>query len=771
MRTSVHIVARSALTAGSALALAAGLLTAQPAAMAAPTPVAAVPPAATATLKRLPAGHDELVFRGENAARAWQVYLSPTEAARISSFQLGLLNSVVDLPDRSSVKLTINGRALAAAAVRSPDEITNVAVKIPPGVLLPGANTVQVNVALTHRVDCSVGATYELWALLDPARTGFVVDNVDSYAIRSLDELAAEPLAEDGATHIHVRMQDFADPDSVGRAARFVDALVRRAGLARSIVDVGPEAGQGTGFDVVLFSGQAPDMGPGGALRVLGRDDDITLARDAATNRLVLSLSGTDEADLDARIAALDKARPRFTQGRASPHGVAIDAGGRKSFAELGLATDGFSGRHFLSSVDIALPADFYPSGYEKARLLIDGYHSGVLDGHGELIVRVNDAIVSSISMASGIAEKFDRQPVELPLRFFHPGHNEISIEGITSSALDQQCDLVSMPRDARLTIAGTSELEFPSFAHLGTLPQIPSAIAAIAAPEQGGRPTVYMASLDRDSAATALTILANMASTSGKFDAPIVRLERPTPGDAPGIVVGSLDQLPDYLATPLREIAAPADPTAVPAETDAAADGPKHADESAAALAPKSQGEPVVAEGVSFKERLRDSFASGALLSKTKDFLFPASDRWAGLPTLPAHFLLIGAVNPNLTTKTVGGVTVPQLAHDASQWLVVSAESSDGVKKGVERLIIDGQWRDLAGQAVSLDLDSGSLRSAKPAHVAYVEPSTFVLSDVRPILGGILSDNILLTFGALIALVSILGLSTHALIRKSGVR
>jgi hypothetical protein len=92
-------------------------------------------------------------------------------------------------------------------------------------------------------------------------------------------------------------------------------------------------------------------------------------------------------------------------------------------------------------------------------------------------------------------------------------------------------------------------------------------------------------------------------------------------------------------------------------------------------------------------------------------------------------------------------------------------------VRKGVERLIVDGQWRDLAGQAVSLDLDSGSLHAAQPTHVAYVEPSAFVLSDVRPILGGILSDNILLTFAALIALVSLLGLSTHALIRKSGVR
>jgi hypothetical protein len=732
------------------LALAAGLLSAQPAAIAASMPDAVLAPGPTAMLKRLPAGHDELVFRGENAARAWQVYLSPTEAARITTFQLGLLNSVVDLPDRSSVKLTINGRPLAAAPVRSPDEITNVAVKIPPGVLLVGANIVQVNVALAHRVDCSLNATYELWALLDPARTGFVVNGVDSFAIRSLDELAAEPLAEDGATHIHVRMQDFADPVSLGQAARLVDALVRRAGLARPIVDVGPEAGQGPGFDVVLFSGEAPDMGTGG-LRVLGRDDDVTLARDAATNRLTLVLSGTDEADLDARIGALDKGRPR-SLGRASPQGVVFDGGGRRSFAELGLATDGFPGRHFQSSVDIALPADFYASGYEKGRLLIDGYHSGALDGRGELIVRVNDAIVSSFSMTSGAPEQFNHRPMELPLRFFHPGHNAVSIEGITASALDQQCDLVSMPHDARLTIAGSSELEFPSFARLGTLPQIPSAIAAIAAPERGDRPNVYLPNLDRDSTAIALTILANMSATTGKTIAPIVRLERPTPDDAPGIVVSALDQLPDYLAAPLREIAAPADP-AVDADL----------------AAPKSQEE--AAADVSLKERLHDAFAPGALLSATAGFLFPVGDRRTDLPPQPAHFLLMGAVNPIASAKTIGGVSVPQFTHSASQWLVVSGQSPDGARKGVERLVVDGQWRDLAGQAVSLDIDSGVLASAQPKRVAYVEPSGFALSDVRPILSGVLSDNILLTFGALLALASILGLSTHALIRKSGVR
>jgi hypothetical protein len=765
MRTSIHVVAKSALAAGSVLTLAAGLLSTPPAAMAAQTQAAAVVPAATVMLKRLPAGRDELVFRGENATRTWQVYLGPAEAARISNFQLAMLNAVVVLPERSSVNLTINGRALPPVPVRSPDEFTNVMVKIPPGVLLAGANTVQASVALTHRVDCSVKATYELWALLDPARTGFVINGADSYVIRSLDEIAAEPLAEDGATHIHVRMQDFGDPEAVGRAGRAVAALVRRAGLARPIVDVGPEAGQGPGFDVVLAAGEAPEAALRDVVRVLGRDDAVTLARDATTNRLVLVLSGTDEADLDARIAALDKVAARGRPGRAPADEVAIKAGVAKSFAELGLATDSFSGRHFLSSVAIALPPDFYPSSYEKSRLLIDGFHSGALDRNSQLIFRVNDSVVSSVSLAAGAPEQFSRQPVELPLRFFHAGHNELAIEGITSSPLDQQCDVAAMRHDSRLTIAGTSELEFPSFAHLATLPQIPSAISAIVVPESGGRPNVYLSDLDRSSVATALTILANMAATTGAIETPIVHLEPPAPDDAPGVVIAPLDQVPEYLAAPLRKIAAPALPAEPAADVaGSAAPAPTDADP------PGSQDQRATAD-VGLAGRLRGVFANGAALSKTSGLLFRASDRQAGLPPLPAHFLLIGAVNPSVAAQTVGGLPVPQFTRDASQWLVVTAQSPDAYKKGVERLIVDGRWKDLAGEAVSLDLDTGSLHSAQPARVAYVVPNHLALSEIRPILGGILSDNILLTLGALIILVSILGLSTHALVRKTGVR
>ena len=100
--------------------------------------------------------------------------------------QLALINAVAVLPDRSSLKLTINGHVFAALPVHSPDKSNVARVKIPAGVLVPGSNTVEIGVALAHRVDCSVNATYELWAMLDPAQTGIVTDRGSPSSARTL---------------------------------------------------------------------------------------------------------------------------------------------------------------------------------------------------------------------------------------------------------------------------------------------------------------------------------------------------------------------------------------------------------------------------------------------------------------------------------------------------------------------------------------------------------------------------------------------------------
>ncbi|MGO8833489.1 MAG: cellulose biosynthesis cyclic di-GMP-binding regulatory protein BcsB [Roseiarcus sp.] len=765
MRVFDRLVRRLSPAAASALALALGHSLAPCGAVAAQLRQAAVVPAEASLLKRLPASRDELVFRGENASRDWLVYLSPAEAARAASFQLAMLNAVVVLPDRSSLKLSINGHPLSTLPIRSPDGITVVRVKIPAGVLTPGFNKVHMSVALTHRVDCSVKATYELWALLDPAKTGIALEGGLPYSVRSLDELAAEPLAEDGTTRIHLRMADNADPESIGLAGRFINVLVRRAGLVRPIVDVGPDFGQGSGFDVVLADGSSADE-PLGGLRLLGRENNVTLARDPTSDRLVVVLSGATLTELDERISELDRIAPRQTVAQSLAEGVAIDAGARKSFAELGFETDNFAGRHYMSTVDLKLPADFFPASHDRVRLLIDGGASGLLDQNSELIFSVNGTIVSSMPLVPGKPEQFARKLVELPLRSFRPGHNELAIEAITSSPLDRQCDVVAAHRDTRLTIAGTSELEFPQFAHLGAIPQLPSALAGGAGREQGGRLNLYLPDLERASIGTALTVLANMTSAVGRTETPLVHLEPPGPGEAPGVVIAPIDQLPEKLAAPLRRLIAP------PAAPGDAANVVGQADAGAGADARQGADQTAASGETPFNVVSIPPLAeAGLAMLRSHGFFFSIGDRDAGALPFSANSLLIGAVSPTAAPQSIGGVEIPQIVRDASQWLVITAQTSDGYASGVERLVANGHWSALAGEAVSLDLETNQLRSVQPSRVAYVAPGGLALSEIRPILGGVVSDNILLSLGALILLMSILGVSTHVVIRRMGAR
>ena len=219
------------------------------AALAAPAPaLLSLGSAEPTILKHLPAGRDELIFRGEASSQSFQVYLSRGELDATRSFQLTFQNTIAALPDRSVIKLSINGHLLSTIPARSSNGMSTIAVPMPSGVLVPGANAVDVSVEMSHRVDCSIAATYELWTLLDPAKTGFVVPAAAAGVVRNLDELASEPLAEDGTSCIHLRLKDPSDPDLIRQAGRVIDAVVARSGLRRPIVEVGADAGPGCRF-------------------------------------------------------------------------------------------------------------------------------------------------------------------------------------------------------------------------------------------------------------------------------------------------------------------------------------------------------------------------------------------------------------------------------------------------------------------------------------------------------------------------------------------
>ena len=736
-------------------------------ASAAPVPRPSV--SGSETIKHLPASRDELVFRGENVSRSWTSYLTRGEAARITTFQLGLLSTISLLPERSMIKVVINGRTLVNTQIRSADQMSMIPVRIPTGVLVPGYNAVQVNVTAAHRVDCTVKATYELWSALDPTQTGFVVPALIGASPRSLDDLAAEPLSPDGTTPIHLRLPAEADENTLNRAVNLVSALVVRSHLMRPVVDVGPEAGNGAGFDVVI--GSAPSGDATGA--VGARQDNLALSRDPTTNRLTVAFA--DGVDFDAVTAGLRQGALAktfgTTQGLAlyqQASGAIADDNQRIAFSDLGLPTENFTGRRYAEKIGLNLPADFFAGNYGKARIYLDGSHSSGLDKGSDLVFRVNGTLVSSLPLSEGASDHFDHEQVELPLQFFRPGYNEVGLEATTLTAADEQCEPSTSPSPTRLSVAGTSELELPAYARMTTLPQIP---AALQTNNDGiGQPLdLYILDQHATSLGAAATFAANVTAQTRRQGTIRVHLDPPTALDPPGIVVGTLDALPDNLARPTHAVIAIQD------ETQAAAIQPSV--DPAVAAAPDAESadarRTVVSSDVAFKpgpwRRVGRAYETGRQWLRQNGFFF--SSLGAHGETLPvsASALLVASVGGSEAAPKVGGIEVPVFTTKPDNWVVVTAKSDAVLADGLTRLVSTGRWKNLTGEAVSLDLADNQLHSIQPSRLTYVMSRNLALSDVRPILGGIMSSNILISATVLVALLTLLGVSTHLVLRKTG--
>lgn len=723
---------RGLLLAVSAVALLSGSATAQPASVAplqiAPRTQPAQPGESVAPdtiLKRLPAGPEELTFRGEMASRSFTVPLGRSEAARISTLQVAILNTVSLLPERSALKIAVNGRPLVSLPANAADKPAIVPVAIPPGLLVPGANTVEVSASLAHRVDCSVAATYELWAALDPSSTGFLIPRDAAPPFSKLEDLALLPVGQDGATHIHVRLAADAAGEDVTAAARAVQALVRRAGLVRPVVDVGPDVGTGAGLDVV----PAADGGQhSGSAVSLG---DIAITRDGASGRV---------------IATVD---PGAASGRSSavsdPAGQTVVTGEtRQTFAALGHPTEVFTGRRYLSRLTLTLPPDFMATN-DRVRLLLDGGHGGSLVDGDTLAVRVDGTLVSSVPLAAGKAERFNHREVELPLKFFHPGSNNIAIEATTSATADAQCNTVTMPRDARLTINGTSELVVPAFARLTMIPQIPAALTV-----RDALP-VYLPAGDPATVGTALTVLANLATTADSLPTPEVHAGMPSDGDAPGLVVAAAESLPAALTAHLRTLT-----SQVSATDDHASSADANADSTASPAGEAQWQVGTAATAVRSFLRARGFFYGMAAAAPLR---------------LKPDSMIVAAVTPDGMDPDGLRSALPRFVRSADHWLVVTAANDQALQNGTTRLVANGRWAALKGEAVAYDPGTDALQIRQPRNVTYVVPSRLVLTDMKPILGGLLSDNITLSLSVMVLLLGLLGASTHALIRRSGVR
>ncbi len=119
----------------------------------------------------LAASAEDLRLSGEAASRDIVFVAQPSQTVGSTSLVLTLQSAVSDEPERSRLAIAINDKPLGTVSLRAGAPYT-VRLPVPSGTIQPGYNVVQLEATQSHRVDCSLDATYELWTQIDPRLSG-----------------------------------------------------------------------------------------------------------------------------------------------------------------------------------------------------------------------------------------------------------------------------------------------------------------------------------------------------------------------------------------------------------------------------------------------------------------------------------------------------------------------------------------------------------------------------------------------------------------------
>ena len=188
--------------------------------------------------------------------------------------------------------------------------------------------------------------------------------------------------------------------------------------------------------------------------------------------------------------------------------------------------------------------------------------------------------------------------------------------------------------------------------------------------------------------------------------------------------MIAPLDQLPEFIAAfAARQVLSPAD---------------------AAATRTKSRRRDAAARR--FRRPRLDpdwgsAFEAGEGQLRNHGFFYGA-DKGANALSLSQNGVLVGAVESERPSRFSAASSFRRSSPARGNgWS--SRVGAPTPSAAVERMIADGKWSDLAGQAVSFDPDTAVAIGASRCRSRYVLPERFVLSDVRSILGGVFTDNI----------------------------
>jgi hypothetical protein len=496
------------------------------------------------------------------------------------------------------------------------------------------------------------------------------------------------------------------------------------------------------------------------------------------------------------RLAALatQVTYPGETGGRwRFPEAAVFDGGEARTFAELGLPTEEFSGRRFAERFEFLLPADFYSADSGSAHLLLDAAFAPGVDAGSAINIRVNGQVSVSLRLAAGGGVLFDKRRVKLPMEFFRPGLNRIELEAVLDTRADRECTPgLSAGREDRFVLFESSVFEVPTFARFGNWPNL-AAFAADAFPfdVRAGRPLgVYLGGSSMP-AAVAATLLARLSVDTGSPMAGEIIPDVDGLANRPALVVATAGDVPEVVktATGLSHIldgewrltTSTTMPATAADDPGAFAEAVRRLEAMQPAAGATAPAGPAIDIGNPERTRaLYDQWrrqvgeeASGDMLQWLLQRFRDATavflpDATTGRVRLTSRTRLVIAQAP-ASPPTWRSAIWPSTAPAA--WTLVTAPDDAALVSATAAMTAPANWQRLAGGVVTYDDATGNVSAFDPAVTVDVATQPFSISNVRLTSANWFSIHIAVYVWAVVVMALCVGASSWMFIHRLGRR
>jgi len=716
---------------------------------------------------------DQLSLRGEQFRRSWNISLSDAEASSTAKLNIGYQNAILVAPENSFFAVTLNNTEILRQAIRSSDQMADVNIPVPAKLLRAGNNTITLSAHQRHRTDCSIQSTYELWTNIDSARTYLAFDldptaEAVSGSLRDIsDHISTIGVNAKGETHFAIIAPGSNNYENGNSLMRLSQALAILGGMPNQSFSVekflfseAPDANLHRSGELTVLLGTYEELSA--AAQTLNIEFDRKVAESVefftdTSGRRILVIAGTNWQRLKQsidRIAELtdrpaDVLRTKLnTQNWHLPDAPMIRNKTTLTFSELGIPTQQFDGRRFSNEFIFGIPADFYANSYGNATIYMDAaYSSEVLPG-SRIDIYVNDNIATTIPITNPGGGVMRQLPINISMRNFRPGVNKVVVEAALLTDQDNACapGATTSQSSPRFALFDSSTFSVPTFARIGQTPNL-AAIAGMAYPYSYSRETLPLVANfnDFNVMAASATVLGNLASAAGRpFDIATSPADNQLLAEN-AFFIGNINNLPDVVLSRVG-----LNPGAKQSWSDDDADVILQ-DNKNLTLKDWQQ-----LHQSNWVNKLQNIYSS---LRTT----FNISDELRLFP---------GETTQYTPSREISAVMAQGPSPSSSgAWTVFTAPDNAMLRNAAQTLTQQENWNRSEGRITAYNRVNADVETMPVHNLSFIPTQPFSISNWRLIATNWLSSNALSYVILIIAFFVALGLTTSALISRSGRR